>query len=297
MDLSELHAFIAVAEERSFTRAASKLHLAQSPLSQRIRRLEREIGVQLLARTTRSVSLTTAGQVLLERLRPSLIATERAITVAAEAGRGDRGVVAVGLTASATYRYLPRIMQHLKREAPDVSLDLRTELFTLAQIEQIRAGVLSAAILRPPIRADELRVEVLTSEPLTVALPAHHPFSHRSTLEWADLRDELFITYPPEPVSTIHTKIMNACIDAGFQPSARHYVSSSAAMLSMVSSGIGIAVVPDSIRALKLDKVIFRPLGGPTVVVELALVYHEDAADPAVMKFLDIARQVITKDD
>ncbi|MGQ4597951.1 LysR substrate-binding domain-containing protein [Nocardia sp. R6R-6] len=296
MDLDVLRAFVVIAEERSFTRAAEKLHIAQSPLSQQIRRLEREVGVQLLTRTTRSVSLTTAGQVLLERLRPSLLATEKAITAAVQAGRGDLGAVAVGLTASATYRYLPRIMEHFKLYAPEVSLDLRTELFTPAVIDQLRSGSLSAAIVRPPIRADELSVEVLASEPLIVAVPEGHRLTGVAQVNWVDLRDEVFVTYPPEPVSTIHTKIMSACVDAGFFPSARHYVSNSAAMLRMVSCGVGIAVVPDSMRALELDGAVFRPLVGPVVMIELALVHHERITEPAVTRFLAIAREVITAD-
>lgn len=293
VDLRQLRAFVAIAEELSFTRAAGRLGVAQSPLSQQIRKAEDDLGVQLLVRTTRSVSLTAAGEVLLERLRPSLGAIEQALDAAARTGRGARGQLSVGLTASATYRYLPGILNQFELECPGISLDLHTEMFTPAQAEQLRTGMLSAAILRPPIREDGLHVEVLGSESLTAVLPPGHKLADSAAIAWTDLRDQEFVSYPLAPVSTIQTRITNACIEAGFVPIARHFVSNSAAMMSMVGAGGGIAIVPDSMRALKFSGVEFRALIKPRVSIELALAYREGTTDPATLAFAEIVRTVV----
>lgn len=293
MNLRDLRAFVAVAEELSFTRAAERLHIAQSPLSQQIRRVESSLGVPLFERTTRSVTLTTAGQMLLDRLRPALNATEQALTLASRVGTGGRGVLAVGLTASATYRYLPRILERFDSRDSGLSLELHPEMFTSQQVELLSSGVLSVALLRPPVRGAGITVETLTKEPLVVVLPASHPLAESQDVRWAQLRDEVFIGYPPEPVSTIQTRIVHACIDAGFMPNMRHTVTNSATIISMVRSGTGIGVVPESMRSLQLDGVVFRPLTDPEVSLELSLAYHEGTTDPGVRVFADVVRSVI----
>jgi DNA-binding transcriptional LysR family regulator len=293
MDIQTLRAFVAVAEEQNFTRAAARLHIAQSPLSQQIRRLERQLGVELFTRTTRSVTLTPAGQVLLERLRPGLSAIDLALEASTETGRGYRGKLTVGFTSSATYRYLPRLLHEFEAQRRGISLDLRTELFTPAQLEQLSSGVLSLAILRPPAKAAGLRVEILGSESLVVALPTGHSLLARAKVAWRDLAGEPFISFPPEPITTIQARILNACIDAGFVPDARHYVSNTTAMLTMVSSGTGVAVVPESMQAFEVSNVEFRPLVKPDVSIEIALAYRENSTDQTTLAFAEIARRVI----
>ena len=172
VELRRLRYFVAVAEERHFGRAAERLHIAQPPLSQQIRRLEAELGTPLLYRTTRTVQLSPAGEVLLVRAREILAAVDAAAEDARRAARGEYGRLAIGFTGSATYALLPALAAALRDALPGVVLDLRGELLTPAQVARLLDGTLDLGLLRPPVRARELRVEVLRREPLVAVLPA-----------------------------------------------------------------------------------------------------------------------------
>ena len=166
MELRQLRYFIAVAEERHFGRAAERLHIAQPPLSQQIKRFEAELGEPVLYRTTRSVELAPAGEVLLERGREILAAVDSAIDDARRAARGEYGRLAIGFTGSSTYELLPSLAVALRQELPGVMLDLRGELLTPAQVTQLIDGTLDLGLLRPPVHERDLTTEVLRSEPL-----------------------------------------------------------------------------------------------------------------------------------
>ena len=166
MELRHLRYFVAVAEERHFGRAAARLHIAQPPLSQQIRRFEAELGEPLLYRTTRSVELAPAGEVLLERAREILAAVDAAVEDARRAARGEYGRLAIGFTGSSTYAMLPSLAAALREELPGVVLDLRGELLTPAQVARLLDGTLDLGLLRPPVHERELSTEVLRSEPL-----------------------------------------------------------------------------------------------------------------------------------
>src|SRR3954468_21650042 len=156
MDLRHLRYFVAVAEERHFGRAAERLHMAQPPLSQQIRRLEAELGAPLLHRTTRSVELAPAGEVLLVRAREILAAVDGATEDARRAARGEFGRLAVGFTGSATYALLPRLAVALRHALAGVVLALRGELLPPAQVAGPLDGTLALGLLRPPVREREL---------------------------------------------------------------------------------------------------------------------------------------------
>ena len=177
MELRHLRYFVAVAEERHFGRAAARLHIAQPPLSQQIRRLEAELGEPLLYRTTRSVELSPAGEVLLERSREILAAVDAAVDDARRAARGEYGRLAIGFTGSSTYEMLPSLAAALRRELPGVVLDLRGELLTPAQVARLLDGTLDLGLLRPPVHERDLDTEVLRSEPLIAVLPESHPLA------------------------------------------------------------------------------------------------------------------------
>src|SRR6476660_9383007 len=177
MDLRQLRYFVAVAEERHFGRAAERLHIAQPPLSQQIRRFEAELGEPLLYRTTRSVDLSPAGQVMLERGREILAAVDSAVDDARRAARGEYGHLAIGFTGSSTYEMLPSLAAALRRELPGIVLDLRGELLTPAQVAQLLDRTLDLGLLRPPVHERDLDTEVLRSEPLIAVLPESHPLA------------------------------------------------------------------------------------------------------------------------
>ncbi len=286
MELRHLRYFVAVAEECHFGRAAERLHMAQPPLSQQIRQLETELGAELLVRTTRRVQLTPAGHRYLERARAVLAAVDSAGTEAARIAKGDLGLVAIGFTGSATYELLPQLARVLRQDFPGIELDLKGEMLTPDQVSALLEETLDIGFLRPPVREPGLDVRVLRREPLIAVLPASHPLTGRDTVRLADLRDEPFICYPSHHRSVVYDAVFDACQQAGFVPSAVQEVAETATLVSFVAAGLGVALVPASVRHLQITGSQYRPLAGTTREVELAVAVRSGDTSPHVAKVL-----------
>jgi DNA-binding transcriptional LysR family regulator len=293
MELRHIRYFVAVAEERSFTKAAERLLVAQSPLSQQIRKLEREIGVELFARTTRTVSLTYAGRVFYDRVRQVLEASAEAVDATRKAARGEFGKLSVGFTGAATYELLPVIMRAYADRHPDVTLEVKSDMDTPQQVEALLDGRLAVGVLRPPVAAAGLAVEVLRHEPVVVLLASRHPAAVHRELDLADLRDEAFISYNNNPPASMYLLMKSACESAGFVPRIKHVVANSSALVALVAADMGIALVPASLRHLGVRGATYRPLRTPHLSVPLGLAYREGAVDPLVRRFVEISRTVV----
>lgn len=289
--------FVAVAEEKSFTRAAEKLMIAQSPLSQQIKKLEHELGVELFTRTTRSVQLTHAGSVFYERARLLLERSEEAMADTRSAAEGRLGRLSLGFTGAATYELLPALVRAFQDRNPNVQLDLHSEMLTPAQVDGLLEGRLDVGVLRPPVSAEGLTVEVLREEPLVVAMPTQHALAGARTLSLADLAEEPFISYPSNPPSSVYSIVVEAYRRAGFVPTVRQELAETASMVAMVAAGMGIALVPESVRQLRINGATFRRLTAPRVTVQLALAYRQGEISPVVRRYLETARAVVRSRD
>ena len=184
MELRHLRYFVAVAEERHFGRAATRLHMAQPPLSQQIRNLETELGVVLLRRTTRRVDLTAAGEAYLARAREILASVDEAADEARRVAEGLVGRVVIGCVGSATYSLLPALARTLREELPGIDFAFRGEMLVPDQVAALLAGRIDLALLRPPVDEAALRVTTLRRESLIVALPEGHPLAAGSGSGW-----------------------------------------------------------------------------------------------------------------
>ena len=297
MELRHIRYFVAVAEQRSFSRAAEQLRLAQPPLSQQIRKLEKEIGVELFVRTTRSVSLTHAGEVFYERVRPMLRDGDAAIQAAQRAARGELGVLSVGFTGSATYALLPALTRAHRDRFPGVSLEPRGEMLTSAQVDGLQRGQIQVGLLRPPVTSADLVVEVVRREPLVALLPVRHPLAGDRQVRLSALRDEPFLSYPSSPVSSVQGVALEACRAAGFVPEVLQEVAETATMVALVAGGLGVSLVPASTQQLHIGGAVYRPLADPVPEVALALAYRAGPVSPLVRRFLETARSVIRSRD
>jgi DNA-binding transcriptional LysR family regulator len=291
MELRQLRYFVAVAEERHFGRAAARLHISQPPLSQQIRRFEAELGEPLLYRTTRSVELAPAGEVLLERAREILASVDSAIEDARRAARGEYGRLAIGFTGSSTYELLPALAAALRRELPGVVLDLQGELLTPAQVARLLDGTLDLGLLRPPVRERELSTEVLRSEPLVAVVPEGHPLADSDAIALELLESEPFVTYPSHFRSVLHDAVEDACAAHGFKPFAAHEVAETATLVSFVAAGLGVSLVPASVGSMTVQGAVYRPLAHETTRVELAAAWRRDDDRPVVARALDVVRR------
>jgi DNA-binding transcriptional LysR family regulator len=289
MELRHLRYFAAVAETCHFGRAAERLHMAQPALSQSIRQLEAELGTPLFVRTTRQVTLTPAGEFLQEEARRVLGAVDDSVRGVQRIAEGTRGLVRVAFTGTAAFTHLPLIARTLQRELPAVSLEIHADLLTPAQSAGLRDGSLDLGVLRPPATGDDLELRSLDVEPLVLAAPADHRLAEEPVVGMSDLRSEPFVVYAGHR-STVNDAVLASCKAAGFAPRQEHEAPGTAVLLALVAAGLGIGLVPASVRAVPLAGVVFRDVAGAGSV-ELALAWRRDARSPLVRSVIDALEQ------
>lgn len=285
MELRHLRYFVAVAETRHFGRAAERLHMAQPPLSQAIRRLEAELGVELLVRTTRRVQLTPAGATFYDDAVRILSSLEESTRRVAHYAEGRRGVLRIGVTGSAAYAELPRIARVVERDLPGVALEVSPELLTRAQETALLESRLDVGVLRPPIFAPELTCRLLTVDGFLLALPERHPLASEPVVALAELAEQPFVTYPQASQSVVNDVVTRSCHAAGFTPHRAHEAAETSTLLALVAAGLGVALVPDSVRALRLDGVVYAEVTG-TEELSLGLAWRTDDTSPLLARFL-----------
>ncbi len=288
VELRHLRYFVAVAEELHFGRAARRLNLSQPPLSQQIRQLERILGAPLFVRTSRRVELTPAGTALLGGARRTLAEATRGMDAAQRAGRGEVDILRVGFTDSAALGGLVEIVRAFRAAYPHIQLEL-IEGTTETQLDAVERNLVDAALVRGPVSATRARAEVVRREPFLAALPADHRLVSRRTIAIGALRAEPFILFPRHVAPAYHDVLTSACQRAGFEPNVRHESSEYQTILSLVASGLGVTIVPASVRSLNLEGVEFRPLRGLRATAELAAVYQPHRLSRVLNAFLAIA--------
>jgi DNA-binding transcriptional LysR family regulator len=289
MELRHLRYFVAVAEELHFGRAAIRLHMAQPPLSQQIRQLEEEIGVTLLDRTKRRVELTPAGRAFLEEARRTLGQAERAVRTAQRASRGETGHLAIGFVPTADLDVLPRVLALWRTRFPDVEV----ELYALSpgqQVEALREGRIQVGLLRPPIDDAGLTVEPIHREPLVAALPERHPLARRARIRLGDLHADAMILFPRDSSPSRYDMLVGVCRYAGFAPRVVHGEYTLPTNLALIAAGLGVTLLPASIRNLQRTGVVYRPLMPPVPELEMAVAYGREERSPVLPAFLDVLR-------
>ena len=292
MELRHLRYFRAVAEELHFGRAAERMHIAQPPLSQQIKQLERELGVELLTRSTRRVDLTAAGAAYLTRVVAILDAVDDAAAQARRVADGLEGHLSIGCVGSATYSVLPRLVRAMHDALPQLEISIRGEMLAPAQLEALRSGDIDIGLLRPPVPDAGIRCVTLRRDPLIAALPDGHPLARHDQLDVADLRDQDFIAHAGQGRSVMGGVLAAVCADAGFAPRIRHEVSETSTLVTLVAAGLGVAVVPAPTADLDVAGVSYRPLRPASLAVELVAAHLAGGASPAIGRALEVLRDI-----
>ena len=291
-DFSQLRCFAAVAEELHFGRAAARLNMTQPPLSRQIQVLERILDVQLLERTSRSVRLTAAGRSFLPEAQRILRLAETATHVTRQVAAGRAGVLKLGFTAASAYDFLPRLVTVLRRALPDVTLALR-EMVSQDQVEELLAGRIDAALVRPPVTHPDLIAVRALAEPLVAALPAGHPLAARVQLTLADLGGEPMIAYAPNEARYFNDLIQGLLAEAAVEPRIVQRLTQIHAILALVRAELGIALVPAAAERLRFEGVMFRPLLLPAPrPAELVLAWRRDADEPLIARLVAILTEM-----
>jgi DNA-binding transcriptional LysR family regulator len=266
-----LRYFAVVADELHFGRAADRLHMAQPPLSQRIQRLERELGVRLFDRSSRRVALSPAGHDLLGPAREVLAAVDRLTAVAALATGGEAGRLRVGLLPETAPATMAAIVRAVERARPAVGLDL-TAATTGEHLRALADRMLDVATLRLPADLGALAVGPVLHQPLGVALPAGSPLARRRRVALADLGDTPLALPPRSAAPGFHDELVAACTRLGYRPGSLHHPGGPAAALALALAGTAATLV-DRATARAAPGVTWRPLAGEAPVARVAIVW------------------------
>lgn len=292
MQLRQLQYFVAVAEELHFARAAERLHMAQPPLSRQISALERDLGVTLFRRSKRRVELTDAGALFLLEARRTLEQADRAALVARRAGRGEVGRLEIAYSSSVPFTPLfPQLMKEFHSAYPELELTLG-EMTTREQLEALVDGRLDIGFVRPPIlypRPRALALRTLLREPFLVAFHRNHPLAHKSKLTMAALAKERFVMYPANYGTGFYDQITKLCRNAGFEPIVSQEAKQITAILSLVSAGVGITLIPASMKNIATNDIVYRTIDGAAAEAEVALAYRREDRSNAIKAFVKLA--------
>lgn len=294
-DLELVRAFVAVAEERHFGRAAQRLHLAQPVVSRRIQRLERAVGVELLERSSRQVSPTEAGTAFLDSARRLLHDVDLAVMQARRIAEGGAGRLTVGFVDSVAFELLPRLLRELSERVPDVAIELR-ELSTEEQLSELNEDV-DVAIVREvgerELGSEGLAAHHLLTEPLFVAVAASHRLATLGTVALHALADEGFVMFPRPRVPRLHDHLLAVCQVAGFVPRIVAHAARYPTMLAMIAADQGVTLVPACVRAVCPRAVRMIPVTDEAATSDLLLAWRGPGS-PALTTFLAAAGSVAT---
>lgn len=290
IEVRHLRYFIAVAEELHFGRAALRLHIAQPPLSQQIRRLEEMVGHALFLRTSREVRLTAAGEELLERARHTLRKMEADVSAVRKIGRGEAGTLTVGFIGSGMLTALPKMLGRYRRRYPQVDLQLR-ELYTAALIDTLLNGTVDVGFLRDAGPVDGLRVETLLAEPFMVVLPRKHPLAGQKSVAVKSLQHEPFVLFARAYGSAAWKKTMDLCQAQGFMPRVVQEAPQWLTIMTLVGAGLGVTIAPACVKQLSVPDTVCRKLRPQTDLTNLELACRAGEVRPIAREFSEMARE------
>lgn len=273
MELRHLRYFVSVAEQGNVSRAAEKLFIAQPALSLQIKQLEQEVGVPLLLRVPRGVQLTAAGSAFLEESRAILTRVQQATLRARSQGLQSRSV-RLGLVPSATHSLLPGLQRRLQTAGLATQLQVR-EMISSQQLQALRNGEIDLAMARPaePIKDDtHVHMAASIADPYCLALPAQHPLAEiKGALSLKQVALAEFVAFSRYQGPAYFDRTVALCMEAGFSPNIRHEAGQFISVLSLVASGLGVAIVPASLAVSANPQVVFRPLAKSKYTSQMAI--------------------------
>jgi DNA-binding transcriptional LysR family regulator len=295
IEFKQLRQFAVVAEELNFGRAAERLHMSQPPLSVAIRNLEAEVGTLLIDRSRHHVRLTPAGRVFLKDAQRLLLQAHTATERARRAAQGAEGSLSLSFVPSAAIDLLPDIFKRFQRDYPTVHLQVTTDT-TTRQIEAMRrAEVDLALVVRPLQDVTDLVLVDLQAQGFVIAVPRSHALASQQKVRIKALAAEPFIAFPAAEGAGFVAALQSACQAAGFTPKVVQEASQMQAVLTLVAGGLGIALVPASMRMMAMKNVAFLDIAGTRTppTYQLAFAYSRSNDNPVIHSFLSVAAKVV----
>lgn len=291
MEIKHLRAFLAVAQELHFGRAASSLSISQPALSHQIRALEKEIGVRVFRRDRRTTSLTPAGVILVGEAREVVARSEQAFQRVRRAALGQVGTLRLAFISTAAALLVPTLVKKFRVLYPDVEVELRNFL-TADQVHHLLDRKLDVGLLRTPINAPEvIHTTVLHREPFVLLIPASHPKATKRSLRLEELHDANFVMYTRKLASGFHDRILGIINSAGFTPHVVQEAGEMYTLISLVASGLGVAIAPASIQLHHTRGVVVRSLPKKLPLSEISLAVNSSNLSPCAQLFIELAKK------
>ncbi len=285
MELRHLRYFEAIAATGNVTRAADTLHISQPALSQAIRELEADVGQQLLVRGPRGAVLTHAGREFSKHASEILARVPLARDAARQAALGTGGQLTIGFTGSSAFDVVPQLVRQAKGSLPGVTLRL-LEMLTDKQIEALAARRIDAAIGRPLHDEPGLTSRLIAHRSFVAALHAEHPLARRRSLSLADLHDVPLIVPQRRLGPGFNIQLMAMFAKANANLHVAHEATHMPTVLALVAAGLGVGIVSDELRHVKMRDVVYRPLEEGRGGVQLALSWRHDDDSTALASFV-----------
>lgn len=293
INLNLFETFLVVAQELHFGRAARRLNRSQSPISRQISQLEQELGFELFLRSTQSVALTHAGEILLQEIGPALESVHQAVRRARRASLGDVGALELGINPSIMFGVLPGLLEKFRATHPDIVIKMHMRP-KFEQLQALKSGALDVALVRSLSEDAGLQYELLLNESMVVAMGLRNPLGARSQIQLTDLKDSDFIIYTGQSAMSAADLFVAACHRAGFAPRIVQETDDMQSAAAMAALDVGVTLIAASLHRLGLSGLVCRPLApqNPPLTVPLYAASRRDESDPALNRFLEIARKV-----
>jgi DNA-binding transcriptional LysR family regulator len=293
IELRHLRYFLAVAETLHFSKAAERLGIAQPPLSQQIRSLERMLGYPLFERTTRGVRLTKVGQYFRERARNTIAKMQDDLEMARRLGSGQEGALTVGFSGSVMLTTLPKAIERYRRLYPKVELRLR-ELVTAEQVPSLLDGTLDLGFLRDGEPTGGLSMSSILRERFIAVLPARHKLAGNSTIRPRDLKGDPFVFFARRMGPLAFDRTVACCEAEGFRPHIAQEAPQWPTVVRLVAAGSGVSLAPVCVSNFAMPGVVYKKVrSSQWTSIDIALKNGLD--NPAAKAFLEIVRRQFAK--
>jgi LysR family transcriptional regulator, benzoate and cis,cis-muconate-responsive activator of ben and cat genes len=292
IEFRHLRYFVILAEELHFRRAALRLHISQPPLTRQIQQLEQELGVTLFERKGRGIDLTQAGAVFLDDARNILLLLDQAVEKSQLTEKGLIGRLDIGIFGSAIFDLFPSVVPPFRALFPKINVSLH-DMNKSEQIKALRDRRLSVGFIRFVWDELDLAKELVSVAQLYVACPANHNLARLDEIRVSDLDRQPLILYPKAPRPSFIDRVVSLCRDEGFEPFLEQEVDDVITAVALVSSGQGIAIVPEAVRNFSMPGVVYRPMQRlPSTMVDLYCLYRKDDRSPILQAFLKFMRTI-----
>ena len=294
MEISQITAFLAVAEELHFGRAAQRLHSAQPPLSRTIRQLEKQLGATLFDRNTRNVRLTSAGEALLGPAREILDACRLAEIAVAAAGRGQVGRVRIGFSGVSSHLLIGRWAKLVRHTHPGIEFVLNSSAFASEALNKLLDGTLDIGLGRWIFTPPGIASRVILNEDFVVAVTVDHPLAGRDGVRIEELATEPWVALPADPGSALRDSLLRAAHDAGFTPRIVQSAPDSMSLMALVSAEVGCALTVSSVvENVNNPDVVFLPLVGGPSTLQLRIAWRADDDSAALREVLRLSEEAL----